>query len=356
MHPDGQRLLDQSSTAGAHPGCVAWINRYDTTTSVLSFVRGVRDQLLPGCIRDALCQTMILKHVPDIQVFKRDHAETVDQFTTNLMSKVFAPVGNALMDMLNGLASFGSFGRSFFSPREQALHLRQLLLSMTNEAGIINLQPIGERGKTFKSYVHPDCQAIVGQGLGIHFTGEAGIPVAHRIPLNGECLDPALDGTMQDDPHCANFGNEQTLARREQFETRLLEGEARVPTVSPKTWVARLFACLHSTKESLERQIHSLLNILQDLRMDTHQFGMISFPNGEQFIRVVQRKGLLFLLPGVFASGQRLIEYPTTKFQRPIELGALAPGGSQAILEGFYRIAHAFYFTTMSCTLQGCAP
>jgi hypothetical protein len=31
--------------------------------------------------------------------------------------------------------------------------------------------------------------------LGIHFTGEAGIPVANRIPLHGECLDPALDGT-----------------------------------------------------------------------------------------------------------------------------------------------------------------
>ena len=132
---------------------------------------------------------------------------------------------------------------------------------------------------------------------------------------------------MQDDPHCPNFGNEQTLARREQFETRLLEGEARVPTVS-QTWIARLFACLHSTKESLESQIHSLLNILQDLGMDTHQFGMISaFQTSEPFIRVVQRKGLLFLLPGVFASGQRLVVDPTTKFQRPIELGALAPGG-----------------------------
>ena len=237
MHPHGQRLLNQSSTARALPGCVAWINRYDTTTRVLSFVRGVRDQLLPGCIRDAFRQTMILKHVPDIQVLKRDHAETVDQFTTNLMGKVFAPVGNALMDMLNGLASFGSFGRSFFSPREKALHLRQLLLSMTKEAWIFNLQPIGERGKTFKSYVHPDCQAIAGQGLGIHFTGEAGIPVAQRIPLHGEGLDPALDGTMQDDPHGANFGNEQLLARREQFETRLLEGEARVPTGSrSQTW------------------------------------------------------------------------------------------------------------------------
>ena len=210
------------------------------------------------------------------------------------------------------------------------------MLITTKEAWIFNLHSIGERGKTFKSYVHPDCQFIVGQGFGLHFAGETGIPVANSIPLNSECLDPALHRTMQNDPHCANFGNEQIIARREQLETRLLEGETSVPTVSPKTRVAWLFARLHSTKESPESQINSLLNILQNLRMDTRPFGMISFPKGEQFIRVVQRKGFLFLLPGVFTSGQRLIEYPTTKFQRPIEFGALALGRLEAILESLH--------------------
>jgi hypothetical protein len=37
-----------------------------------------------------------------------------------------------------------------------------------------------------------------------------------------------------------------------------------------------------------------------------------------------------------------------------MELGELAPEGSQAILEGFSHIAHVFYFTTMSTFLQGC--
>jgi len=336
MHPNGQRLLNQSSTTRALLGCVAWTNRYDHTTSVLSFVRGVQYQLIPSRIRYALCQTMVLKHVLDVQIFKYDHAETAYQFPAQLMGKVFATIGNTVVDMLNCLASLCSFGRSFFSPREKALHLRQLLLSMTKEAWIINLDPIGERGKTFKPYVHPDYQFIVGQGFGFYNTRQASIPVANRIPLNGECLDPALDGTMQDDPHYANFGNEQTLARSEQFETRLLEGDARVLAIASKTRVAWLLTCLHSTKESLESQINSLLNVLQNLRMDTHQFGMFSFPKSEPFIRVVQRKGFLFLLPGVFASGQRLIEYPPTKFQRPIEFGSLVPGRLEAILESFH--------------------
>ena len=210
--------------------------------------------------------------------------------------------------------------------------------------------------KTFKSYVRPDCQFIEWLGFGFYNTRQASNPITNSIPLNGECLDPALDGTLQDNPDCANFGNEQTLARRQQFETRLLEGEASVLATAPKTWVAWLFACLHSTKERLESQINSLLNVLQNLRMDTHQFGMFSFPKSEPFIRVVQRKGFLFLLPGVFASGQRLIEYPPTKFQRPIEFGSLVPGRLEAILECSHHIAHVFYFTAMSCFLQGCEP
>ena len=137
MHANGQRLLNQSSTARAYPGCVARINQYDTTTSLLSFVRGVHYQLIPGRIRYALCQTMILKHGVDVQIFKYDHAETVDQFPTQLMSKVFAAIGNTLMDVLNCLAPFCSFGRSFFSPRKKALHLRQFFLSTTKEAWIV---------------------------------------------------------------------------------------------------------------------------------------------------------------------------------------------------------------------------
>ena len=275
MHANRQRLLNQRSTARALLGCVAWINRYDTTTSVLGFLRGVRDQFVPGCIRDALSQTMILKHVPDIQVFKRDHAETVDQFTTYFMSKVFAPVGNALMDMLNGLAPLGSFGRSFFSPREQALHLRQFFLIMTKEAGIFNLHPIGERGKTFKSYVHPDCQAIVGQGS--ESTPQA--KQAYQLPTASLCTVSVLTLPW--------MGRCRTI-----FTAPILEMSRPLPAGSnskpdclkgklayrpyPRARVARLFTCLHSTKESLESQIHSLLNILQDLGMETHQFGMIS--------------------------------------------------------------------------------
>ena len=58
MNPNRQSLLSHRSTARALLGGVARINPYDHTTSILSFVRGVRDQLMPGYIRDTFCQTV----------------------------------------------------------------------------------------------------------------------------------------------------------------------------------------------------------------------------------------------------------------------------------------------------------
>jgi hypothetical protein len=105
MNSDGQRFLNHRSTARALPGCVAWINRHDHPTSVLSFVRGVRDQLIPGRIRDAFRQTMVSKHVLFSQLFKNNPAETVHPFTAQLVSEIVPAVGNALVDVLHDSAT-----------------------------------------------------------------------------------------------------------------------------------------------------------------------------------------------------------------------------------------------------------
>src|SRR5271157_3896751 len=356
MCPNRQRLFDHRSTPGALLGCVAWIHRYDHTTSVFrkeqrtsSFVRGIRDQLIPGCIRYAFCQTMILKHVVNAQIFKGDHAKTIHPLPTQLMSKVLASVDDPLVDMLNCFPSLRSFRRSFFSLREFSLGLRQFLLVLTEETRVGNFFAIRESRKAFQSNIHSDCQIVERHGFDFHLASEAGIPIAHRISLNGERLDPAFDGTMLDDLQNTNFGNQHTLVQ--QFKTRLLEGETIVSAISPKTWIAWFLASFHSTKETLECQIDSFLDILQYLRMDTLQFRMLLFPKGEQLVHVVQRKGFLFPLPGIFASGQRLVEYPTTKFQRPIEFCSLAFGKLEAILESFHPICRSIGHGGCFCIL-----
>ena len=44
---------------------------------------------------------MVLKHVLDIQIFKRNQAKTVHQSSANLMSKFIPLVSDPLMDQFN---------------------------------------------------------------------------------------------------------------------------------------------------------------------------------------------------------------------------------------------------------------
>ncbi len=286
MNPNGQRLLNQSSTARALLRCIAWINPYDPTTSVLSFVRGVRYQLIPSCIRNAFCQALILKHVLAVQLFKCDHAEVVHQFTTQLMGKVFSTVGNALMDMLDCLTPLRSFRCCHLCLRELALCSCKLLLIHAKEAWIFHLHTSGQGSKTLKPYINTYSQLIEGQRLLSHFASQAGIPIANRIPLNNERFYFSFDRAMKNDLDCTYLGDKQTVVQ--QFKTKLFESEAVIPSIPTKSWIARLLTCLHPAKECFESKINSLLNVLQDLRENTLQFRMLLLPDSEQFVGVVQ--------------------------------------------------------------------
>jgi len=69
--------------------------------------------------------------------------------------------------------------------------------------------------------------------------------------------------------------------------------------------------------------------------MGTRQFGMISFPNREQFIRIVQRKIFLFLLH-VFLRIANVSLNTQRQSSASIKFGSLALGRLETILESFH--------------------
>lgn len=334
MNPNGQRLLNHGSTARALLGGMARINQHDHPTSILSFVRGVYDQLMPGCIRDAFCQTMILKHVFTIQPFKGYHAETIYPFTAQFMREIPALIGNTLMDMLNRLASLRSLRGSLLRLREFTLGFGQCLLLPAKEAWIFNLHAIGQGSKSFKPHINPHSPFIEWQRLSCHFTSKAGIPIIRCIPLDRERFYAPFQGSVKYDFHDPDLGKPKPMIQK--FKTKLFEGEAVIPALTSKARITRLLTRLHPAKEGFESKIHSLLNILQHLRVHTFQFRMFLFPDGEQFVRVIQRKRSALLLPGIFANGQRLIVDPTAELQGLHQPGSLALVLSQAIFERFH--------------------
>src|SRR5665647_1527268 len=146
---------------------------------------------------------MVLKHVFTVQLLKGDHTETIHPCTAQLMRKVLATIGNALVDMLDSPATVRSFESSFVSPREFTLCFRKLFLIQAQETGIFNLHTARQCGKAFQSHIYPDRQVAQRQVFPFYLTRKAGIPIANCIPPYGEGFDPPLDGTMQNNLHYA---------------------------------------------------------------------------------------------------------------------------------------------------------
>ncbi len=224
MNSNGQRLLDQCSTASrANLGCVARINQYDHTTSILSFVRGVLYQLVPGRIRNTFRQAMVLKHGLDVQFFKSQQTKAVHQVATAFVSKIPATVGDTLVDMSDRFTSPGSFGGSLSSRREVALCLCQCFFVLAKEAGIGDPISVREGRKGLQANIDTDGQIVARQRFRFDFTCQAGIPIANRISLNGECLEATFNRAMQNNFDYTDPGKKQTVVQ--QLKTRLFERE-----------------------------------------------------------------------------------------------------------------------------------
>ncbi len=268
----------------------------------------------------------------------------VDEFSTDLVSKIPTPIGNALMNMLNRHTSFRPFECPFRRFREFALRFRQFAFIPAKETGICDFGSVGQSRKTFKPYIHSNSQFVVGQPFGVHFTSKTSIPFANSISFDRESFNFAFQGTMQNDFHSPDFGKKQTILQ--ELKAELFEGETIVPTLTPKAWIAWLLTRLHSSKEPFESQIHSFLNVLQHLREYALQFRISLSPEGEPLIGFIQRERLLLLLPGYLSSGKCFIKDPTTNLQRLNKFCSLALRGLQTIFEGFHLV---FYWFSMDC-------
>lgn len=332
MNTNSQRLLNQSPTAGAFLGCVAWINQYTLPTSILSFVLSVLCKLIPGSIRNALCQTVVLKHSFDVQFLKGNDTILVYQLTGEFVSKILAPVGDALMDMADRFLQFRPFWRVLFSLREFPLGLRKFLFIQTKEVGIGDLLASGEGGKTFKTDIYPNATFACGKWRWFDFAREAGIPISDCIPTNVQCLDLALYGTVLHNLDFPNFGEQQSVIA--ECKTCLGIGKTIIPSPTFEAWVARIFFGLDPSKECAESQINPIAYFLQNLRIDLRQFWLFFLPARKHLYGIIAGNRFLFLLPSVLTDGKRFVVDPTTKFQRIAEQGALVMSWIQAKLVG----------------------
>ena len=223
---------------------------------------------------------------------------------------------------------------------QAALRLSQCLLVLAEETRIGNVLAGAECGKVYQSHVHADYLVDVGQWLGLNFTREAGIPIANSVAADGECFDLALDGPVQLDLDVANLGEAQpSIVEEAEVTLGLRVREAIVSVVAFEARIARfLTACLDPAEEGTERQVDAFLCVLLCLRVTICQPGSFLSPLGEQPVCVVQTEALVLVLPGVAAYFEGLVVHPAAGIQDALQLGTLAFGWIQAVLEG---LSHA---------------
>src|SRR6266699_3952774 len=318
-----ERHLLAMSTIAA---CLGGIGRVDSNVSSAIFFRFAREfaeKFRPRGVCNAFGETMVVGQTVHGQVLHTDDTVGVHDTAALLMGEVITAEVDALMYSCNEFAML-------------ALHFCQCLFLFPEEAWVLYLSAIRERGKRLESYVDANLRGALRQSLRITLDRERGIPLASRGTMNGERLDLALDRAVIDKLDTANLGEAHPiivggcLGGRDNAESRLRIGEAVITPFAFETRIAQLFFVLDTPEESLESQFHPFRDILQDLRVNRFQRRTFHFQQGNASFRVIIRHIALLLFPCLFAVCQRVVIQPTAFLKRsfksfPLVLARIHP-------------------------------
>lgn len=314
----------------------SWVNQCNTPTSVCSFVDGVLHELPPSNIRDAAVDCLVAApsrpplHLFDSELFKSDELVFVDQLARFLVSKVIAPMRSTFVGVTKCLDDLAPLWTSFRKAFFLALQTGNVGGVLLHPALPLNGLSIAEISKRGQAKVNADDIVVGWQRLSITLAGEAGVPIANRVTLNGQGLNVGADGAMQLNRYITDLGNAQPVAY--QLKTRLLEGETIVQALALKAWVSWLLASFDTAKECLKSKVNPLLHILQDLGMNRFQGWFFGFPLCQKLVGIVQAQRLTILLVGVFTRRQRVIVDPSAKLKHFGEACSLGRGWIKAVL------------------------
>ena len=337
VNTNRQVFANNLTAARTHLRCLPGVNSCDRPTSFLRFVERVLHQSPPGDIGDALVHPTVIAvlHILNIQVLKGYELKPVDQLSADLVGKVPSTVRDTFVDMLHHALALAMLGRAFLMRVQALLRPDQRAFILAEEARVGNVFAGAQSGKVYQSNVNT-CH-LVGhrQRPGFDLAREASIPVAEGVAAYGECLDLALDGPVHLDLEVANLGEPEPLVFKKAKVAPLLrvrEAIVSVPTL--EAGIARLLvSSFDPAEESTECQVDPLLGLLLGLRVTTCQPRVSLTPVGEQLVRVVLAEALLLVLPGIAPHLKCLVVHPSARVQDVLQLGTLALGWIQPVLE-----------------------
>ena len=239
-------------TPAAVLGRVGRVDFDHHSASFFRFAGELPKERRPRRVTDALGQTMVVKHPTHMQVFHADPPETVHDLAARLMGEVVASERNALMDPRHGLAVLATLLCACGQTGVFALHARQGVLFLAEEARVLNLLRRREGGRGLEADIDTDWFGSLRQAFSFTLHRETDGPLARAAASDGTRFDAPFERVVIDHLDRAELREADPLVMGDA-EAALREGERVIAVGSPEAWIAGLLACFQAAKERLHR-------------------------------------------------------------------------------------------------------
>ena len=315
--------------------CVGRIDFDKHPAGASSLVGKFVEKPRPSRVRNALCETVIVDHPVDGQIFNTDGAVTINNAPGMPMGEIITPESNALMNTSNNFAPLLSLRRAFFSLAQFALSLGKGLFVLPEKLGWVNGLAVGKRGKGAQADIDAYGFVVGSKPVRFNIATERNVPLASRRTSNGSGLGVSAHFAVQNDFDVSDLGDSQTPVFDGTSRRHLRKCKRVVPAFATKTRIARLFTRFYAAEESLVSKIDSDSNILQNLGMHTIQAVTLLLENWNRnrLRMVVQR--FLALFPRSFSLFKQMVVKPTAFVKRAFEGFCLIAGRKQSVFKGF---------------------
>jgi hypothetical protein len=354
MDADAQRFLNHDATGGTALRRATWVNLNTHRTGSFRLVLCVADQLIPRCISNALCQTVVLDHPVDTQVLKNNNAELGHKAATQFMREVLAPIRNAFVDTPHNPLVILAFRRAFGFFCHTTLRPCKRLFVAAKEARIGDLFARGERGEVRQAHIDTDSRTTMLNGVWLpKIARHNEIPVISAT-REGQGFDRAFDGAVQHDSDVADVVEVHSIAGHlRAVANHKINGIEAISAL--EAWVA----CRFSTLDTAEKRLKGFVQAAQGL-LATGEVGLSKVEVGDainlQLCRLIAvAHAALVLFPCVFAFGKRTIVQMPMCIKHLNHRPRLLARWVQAVAERYtHNLAPCLLLLNVAADRRGC--
>lgn len=333
-------LLNKFSTVRALLACVAWVNKYDASTSPFCLVRSTTHKLRPSYIAYTFTNRFegFVLHLVNVKFLKNNSLIFIHKSAREFMCKITTFIGNLLVDTCHNFAFLCSFYGKVRCFRKLSLCLNQSMLICLEEPWIGNLFSSGERGERLQPYVNTKDRIGCGKWLGLfNFTNNNCIPLVCGSSTNSTGFGNAINSLMMFEFYRTYFVKFKPVVNNYKSILVLWIRYAIVSILAAKTRIARLVTIFNSPKKFLKRIINSFLCVVETVCIGI-RYGWIALsPFADKTTSVIKSQRFFSFFPRLFSDLKCFIVYPSTSIEGCFQCLDLFGSGINSVFERLFR-------------------